>query len=127
VASLETQWKQQSALFSKLESSAGLLEEKIEEARAKRNALAARAQTASANRRVQVILGGISTGGAVAKFEEVRGRVVLAGDPGMGFEWELFRSRSKARGIHCRHCGELSLWQRSNDFGRRWACWMRDL
>lgn len=68
---MESQWKQQSTLYSKLESSAGLLDEKIEEARAKRNALAARAQTATANRRVQEILGGLSTGGAVAKFEEV--------------------------------------------------------
>lgn len=70
-ASLQAQWKQQTALLTKLESSAGLLEEKIEEARAKRTALVARAQTASANRRVQEILGGLSTGGAVAKFEEV--------------------------------------------------------
>jgi hypothetical protein len=104
VASLETQWKQQSALFTKLESSAGLLEEKIEEARAKRNALAARAQTASANRRVQEILGGISTGGAVAKFEEVRGRAALCGlailARVLNGSGSLVEASRKARGIH---------------------------
>ncbi|GJP47471.1 hypothetical protein CLOM_g6656 [Closterium sp. NIES-68] len=73
---LESQLAQQQATVDKLIGNTRILEGKIQEARAKKDTLKARAQSAKTQQKVNDMLGGISTNSSMAAFEKMEEKVI---------------------------------------------------
>eukprot|EP00475_Leptophrys_vorax_P031149 TRINITY_DN47107_c0_g1_i1.p1 TRINITY_DN47107_c0_g1~~TRINITY_DN47107_c0_g1_i1.p1 ORF type:complete len:354 (+),score=56.71 TRINITY_DN47107_c0_g1_i1:87-1064(+) len=74
--SLESQLAQQQGTAEKLISNTRLLESKISEAKAKKDTLKARAQSAKTQQKVNELVGGISTSSSLAAFEKMEEKVL---------------------------------------------------
>ncbi|CAI7880232.1 unnamed protein product [Closterium sp. NIES-53] len=74
--SLESQLEQQQSTADKLIGNTRLLESKISEARAKKDTLKARAQSAKTQQKVNELVGGISTSSSLAAFEKMEEKVL---------------------------------------------------
>lgn len=72
---LKSQLDQQKGVVEKLISNTRLLEGKIQEAKSKKDTLKARAQSAKTSQKVNELLGGLNTSGALAAFEKMEEKV----------------------------------------------------
>eukprot|EP00270_Netrium_digitus_P017649 TRINITY_DN652_c0_g1_i1.p1 TRINITY_DN652_c0_g1~~TRINITY_DN652_c0_g1_i1.p1 ORF type:complete len:354 (-),score=136.68 TRINITY_DN652_c0_g1_i1:156-1217(-) len=73
---LKAQLEQQSSTVNKLVSSTRLLEEKISEAKAKKETLKARAQSAKTSQKVNEMLGNMNTSSALTAFDKMEEKVI---------------------------------------------------
>jgi phage shock protein A len=74
--SIQPQWEQQNALSSKLKDSLRALEAKIDEARRKKDILAARQKRAEAQKKIQEVMSGLSDQSAFATFDRMEQKVM---------------------------------------------------
>ncbi|KAF3535709.1 hypothetical protein F2Q69_00019949 [Brassica cretica] len=75
-AALKTQLDQQKGVVDNLVSNTRLLESKIQEAKAKKDTLLARARTAKTATKVQEMIGTVNTSGALSAFEKMEEKVM---------------------------------------------------
>jgi phage shock protein A len=73
---MEAQWEQQRQAVGAMKDNMHRLEIKIAEAKTKKDLYIARARSAEASQRLQEIIGGFSTGGAKAAFDQMEQRVL---------------------------------------------------
>jgi phage shock protein A len=76
VSSIQPQWEQQDTLSTKLKDSLRALESKIDEARRKKDILAARQKRAEAQKKIQEVMIGLSDQSAFATFDRMEKKVM---------------------------------------------------